>query len=158
VTYHFAPLFGITVMSVWGISSITMTSWMAPSLAMSAGKRHRGWTCDRGSTAVEFAIILPALAALVVGGLNTGLLIYSAVGLRTAVEHAARCFSVNASQCGTAAAAQTYAQGQSYGISTPTFTAAATGCGHQVSATVTIAVTAVVANFNVPLSATACFP
>jgi Flp pilus assembly protein TadG len=28
VTYPFAPLFGITVMSVWGISSITMTSWM----------------------------------------------------------------------------------------------------------------------------------
>jgi Flp pilus assembly protein TadG len=125
---------------------------------MSAGKRHRGWTCDRGSTAVEFAIILPALAALVVGGLNTGLLIYSTVGLRTAVEQAARCFSINASQCGTAAAAQTYAQNQYYGISTPIFTASATGCGHQVSATVTIDVTAVLANFNVPLSATACFP
>jgi Flp pilus assembly protein TadG len=125
---------------------------------MAAGKRHRRWICDRGSAAVEFAIILPALAALVVGGLNTGLLIYSTVGLRTAVEQAARCFSVNASQCGSAAATQTYAQNQYYGISTPTFTASATGCGHQVSATVTIDVMAVLANFSVPLSAIACFP
>lgn len=28
VTYKYAPLFGITVMSAWGISSISMTSWM----------------------------------------------------------------------------------------------------------------------------------
>jgi Flp pilus assembly protein TadG len=28
VTFSYAPLFGITVMSAWGISSITMTSWM----------------------------------------------------------------------------------------------------------------------------------
>ena len=28
VTFKYAPLFGITVMSAWGISSISMTSWM----------------------------------------------------------------------------------------------------------------------------------
>lgn len=28
VTYKYAPLFGITVMSAWGIKSISMTSWM----------------------------------------------------------------------------------------------------------------------------------
>lgn len=28
VTYSYAPLFGITVMSVWGVSSINATSWM----------------------------------------------------------------------------------------------------------------------------------
>jgi Flp pilus assembly protein TadG len=28
VTFSYAPLFGITVMSAWGISSISMTSWM----------------------------------------------------------------------------------------------------------------------------------
>jgi Flp pilus assembly protein TadG len=28
VTYNYAPLFGITVMSAWGVTSIGMTSWM----------------------------------------------------------------------------------------------------------------------------------
>ena len=28
VTYNYAPLFGITVMSAWGVKTITMTSWM----------------------------------------------------------------------------------------------------------------------------------
>lgn len=28
VTFKYAPLFGITVMSAWGVTSISMTSWM----------------------------------------------------------------------------------------------------------------------------------
>jgi hypothetical protein len=103
-------------------------------------------------------MVFPALAALIVGGLYTALLIYSAAGLHSAVEQAARCYSVNANSCGSSAAAQTYAQAQYYGISTPTFTATTTGCGHQVNATLTIAFSAVVTKVNVPLSATACFP
>jgi Flp pilus assembly protein TadG len=115
-------------------------------------------TCDRGNSAVEFALVLPALAMLVVGGLYTGLLMYSAAGLHNAVEQAARCYSVSASQCGSASAAQTYAQSSYYGISTPTFTASTQACGHQVTATLSFVLDAAVASFNVPLSATACFP
>ena len=115
-------------------------------------------TCERGASAVEFALVLPALAALLVGGIYTGILMYSAAGLHTAVEEAARCYSVNSSQCGSASAAQTYAENQYYGMNTPTFIASNQACGHQVSATVTIAFTAVVTNVSVPLSATACFP
>lgn len=113
---------------------------------------------NHGAAAVEFALVLPALAGLLVGGLYTGLLVYSATGLQHAVEQAARCYSVNATQCGSSSAAQTYAQSQYYGIDNPTFTAAAAGCGHQVSATVTIAFNAVVTHVSVPLSATACYP
>src|SRR6516165_10379471 len=97
-----------------------------------------------GNTAVEFALVLPALAALIVGGLYTGLLVYSAAGLHSAVEQAARCYSVNSTQCGSASAAQGYAQSQYFGINTPTFAASTTACGHQVTATVTIAFSAVV--------------
>lgn len=114
--------------------------------------------CQGGSTAVEFALILPALAALIVGGLYTSLLIYSAAGLHHAVEQAARCYSVNANTCGSGSAAQDYAQAQYHGIHNPTFTATLAGCGHQVSATLTLAFNAVVTQVNVPLSATACFP
>ena len=115
-------------------------------------------SCDRGTTAVEFGLVLPALAALIVGGLYTGILVYSAAGLHNAVEQAARCYSVNTTQCGSESATQTYAQNQYYGVSSPTFTASLQSCGHQVAATVTVPLIAVVANFRVPLSATACFP
>ena len=102
--------------------------------------------------------MLPALAMLVVGGLYTGLLMYSTAGLHNAVEQAARCYSVNAGQCSSASAAQTYAQSSYYGINTPTFTASTEACGHQVSATMTFVLDAAVASWSVPLSATACFP
>jgi Flp pilus assembly protein TadG len=114
--------------------------------------------CVRGATAVEFALVLPALAALLVGGLYTGLLVYSAAGLHNAVEQAARCYSVNVSQCNDAAGAEAYAQNSYYGVNTPTFTASTQACGHQVSATVSFVLVAVVASLNVPLTATACFP
>lgn len=113
---------------------------------------------DEGAAAVEFGLVLPALATLLVGGLYAGLAVYSATGLRSAVEQAARCYSVNSSVCASASATQTYAQTQYYGIESPTFTASIQSCGHQVAATVTIPFIAVVANFNLPLSATACFP
>jgi hypothetical protein len=103
-------------------------------------------------------MVLPGLAALLVGGLYTGLLLYSAAGLHSAVEQAARCYSVNVGQCNSASATQTYAQTQYYGINSPTFTASIAPCGHQVAATVTIAFSAVVKDVSVPLGATACFP
>jgi len=103
-------------------------------------------------------MVLPAVAALLVGGLYTGIVVYSAAGLHDAVEQAARCYSVNAGQCGSDTATQTYAQHQYYGVNSPTFTASIQSCGHQVAATVTIPLVAVVENLSVPLSATACFP
>jgi len=115
-------------------------------------------TCDSGTTAVEFGMVLPAVAALIVGGLYTGVVVYSAAGLHSAVEQAARCYSVNVGQCGSESATQTYAQNQYQGVSSPTFTASIQTCGHQVAATVTIPLIAVVENLSVPLSATACFP
>lgn len=114
--------------------------------------------CEHGSTAVEFGLLLPAFASLVVGTLYTGLCVYSATGLHSAVEQAARCYSVNATLCGSASATETYAQTQYYGINSPTFTASTPSCGHKVSATVTVALTDVFSSLSIPLSATACFP
>jgi Flp pilus assembly protein TadG len=130
---------------------------------MTASRRPGFSACERGATALEFALVLPALAMLVVGGLYTGLLIYSAAGLHSAVEQAARCYSVNVnsvnvSQCNSASATQTYAQNSYYGMNTPTFTASTQACGHQVSATLSFVLDAAVASWNVPLTATACFP
>jgi Flp pilus assembly protein TadG len=114
--------------------------------------------CASGTTAAEFGMVLPAVAALLVGGLYTAIVVYSAAGLHDAVEQAARCYSVNVSQCSSDTATQTYAQNRYYGVNSPTFTASIQSCGHQVAATVTIPLVAVVQNLSVPLSATACFP
>ena len=114
--------------------------------------------CKQATTAVEFALVLPALGALLIGGIYGGVAVYSAAGLHTAVEQAARCFSVNSNQCGDASATQTYAQSGYSGVGAPVFTASLQSCGHQVSASVTIPLNAVVVDFDVPLSAVACFP
>jgi Flp pilus assembly protein TadG len=114
--------------------------------------------CKGGAAAVEFAMVLPALAALIVGGIYVGLLVYSIAGLHTAVEQAARCYSVSTTQCSDSSAVQTYAQSQYYGISTPTFVVSSAACGHQVTGTVTIAFSAVVKDVSVPVTATSCFP
>ncbi len=103
-------------------------------------------------------MVLPAVAALMVGGLYSGIAVYSAAGLHHAVEQAARCYSVNVNQCGSESATQTYAQDLYHGVNSPTFTASIQSCGHQVVATVTIPLIAVVQDFGVPLSAQACFP
>jgi len=114
--------------------------------------------CEHGSTAVEFALLLPAFASLIVGTLYTGLVVYSAAGLHSAVEQAARCYSVNATTCSTSDATVTYAQGQYRGINSPNFTATTASCGHQVSGSVTVGLNDVFANLSIPLTATACFP
>ena len=138
--------------------SATPATMPQERLAVTGGQRARFGVCQSGATIVEFALIAPALMALVVGGLYTALMMYSAAGLHSAVEDAARCYSVNANVCGSSAAAQTYAQSRYFGIDTPTFTATQVGCGHRVNATLTIAFSAVVTEVKVPLSATACFP
>src|ERR1700720_1891738 len=58
--------------------------------------------CRSGSVAVEFAMVLPALAALILGTLFSGLMMFSTASLHYAVEQAARCYSVNVSQCTSA--------------------------------------------------------
>ncbi len=114
--------------------------------------------CRRGTTALEFALLLPVFASIVVGTLYTALAVYSAVGLHSAVEQAARCYSVNAITCASATTTQTYAQTQYHGIGTPAFAASTPACGHQVSATVSVTLNAVSSSFTIPLNATACFP
>ena len=114
--------------------------------------------CSRGTTTVEFAFVGPAMFLLMTATLLLGLLVYSAMGLQSAVEKAARCYSlndsqVNATQCKTPSSAQTYAQSNYFGVSSPTFTASKPACGHQVAASLTFNM-----GWNVPLTATACFP
>ena len=125
---------------------------------MTRGTLRRFLVCDQGVAAVEFAFVMPAFLALALGGMSVCVLLYSTVSLQDAAEQGARCFSVNSGTCGSASAAQPYAQGFYHGVGDPTFTASTPACGHQVAATLTLEIAAVLTNLSVPLNASACFP
>lgn len=124
---------------------------------MEAGPPAAVRRCERGATAVEFALVFPALALLVIGTMFFCGLLFSAASMHYAVEQAARCYSVNSVTCGDAAATQAYAATRYNGMGKPRFTASVSGCGHHVNATATFEV-AFVSGWKVPLSATACYP
>jgi Flp pilus assembly protein TadG len=121
--------------------------------------RNRGFAgSNSGATAVEFAVIGPVLLTLLVGSLYVCVLLYSGVNLQTAVEQAARCYSLQMTQCKTTTQVATYAAGLYSGANSPTFIASSPTCGHQVSATVSVSFIGEIAGFNVPLTAQACYP
>ena len=122
----------------------------------------------RGSTAVEYAIVLPLLLMIVLGLLDVGRLIWSYTTLSRSVEAAARCAVVNATTCGSATATQSYAAGEAWGLglTASAFTATTATCGARVTGTLNF--TFVIPWFYVAspfgvgnaltLNAVACYP
>ena len=62
-----------------------------------------------GTTAVEFALIAPALFMILFGAVEFGRLLWTQAALHFAVEEAARCASVTPSVCGTSDQIKAYA-------------------------------------------------
>ena len=116
-------------------------------------------TDDRGTTAVEFAIIAPAMVMLLVGIMSLSLILFAIGSMHFAVEDAARCASARPTVCSSAATTVAYAQSRYSGaLATPVFTYATPACGFQVSASVTYTFDVGMYRQAVPLSATSCFP
>jgi Flp pilus assembly protein TadG len=111
---------------------------------------------------VEFALVGPPFLLLLLGLISASVVAFSAASMHYAVEGAARSYSVsdaqNPGQCGSATTAQNYAKTLYSGVSSPTFTASTPACGCQVNATLSLVLNAGMANWTVPLTATACFP
>jgi predicted molibdopterin-dependent oxidoreductase YjgC/Flp pilus assembly pilin Flp len=63
-----------------------------------------------GAGAVEFALVLPAVLMVIVGGIHLCLVSYTLAGLHYATEAAARCASLDSTNCGNSAAVDTYAK------------------------------------------------
>lgn len=114
-----------------------------------------------GTTAVEFALVAPALFLILFGAVEFGRLLWTQAALHFAVEEAARCASVTPGVCGTSAQIAAYAANavSPLSIASTAFTATTPSCGHQVSASFNyqFAVTGLFP-FTPTLTAQACFP
>ncbi|WP_298423191.1 TadE/TadG family type IV pilus assembly protein [Rhodoblastus sp.] len=114
-----------------------------------------------GAAAVEFAFVGPIFLVLLLAILQSGMMLWTQLGLEHAVESAARCSAVNGTICGTSSAVQTYAASQAYGLNLPssTFSYSKSTCGNLVSGSYTYYfLTRAFGTASVPLSAQACFP
>jgi len=122
---------------------------------------HRFGADTRGSSLIEFALLVPVFLMVMVGLMGAGTLMWAQFGLQHGAEMAARCASVNSTACGTTANIQAYAVTQTYGINPPasTFTVSTPSCGKQVAASYSYQFLAT--DFGLPaitLAAKACFP
>jgi Flp pilus assembly protein TadG len=112
-----------------------------------------------GATAVEYALVLPLLALMIMGGIWVGALSLSVSSLDLAVQSAARCAAVDANQCGSASATQTFALSRYAGPAiSPVFSASNSGCGHTVTAQANFDLNIVPGIGSIPLSVSACYP
>ena len=128
---------------------------------MIAMRRPSLVSCVSGTTAVEFAMVLPPFLMFLLGTISASLAVYTEASLQYAAEGAARSYSVSSvisGQCGSAATAQSNAKTLYHGTGSPTFTASNSACGCQVNGTLNVVLNAGMAQWTIPLSATACFP
>jgi Flp pilus assembly protein TadG len=83
-------------------------------------------SCVNGTTAVEFAMVLPPFLMLLLGTISASLAVYTEASLQYAVEGAARCYSADTSPYNTATqrvsatTTQSYAKSLYHGPSSPT--------------------------------------
>jgi Flp pilus assembly protein TadG len=123
--------------------------------------RHlaKTWRCDeRGTTALEFALVAPVFIALLIGTITVCVGLFLTASMHYAVQEAARCASVKTTICSDAASTTAYAQNHYFGPNGPTFSYAAAACGNSVSASISYRIDVGFSAYTVPLSATACFP
>lgn len=119
----------------------------------------RIWRDERGTTAIEMAIVSPVFFLLVIGLVYIGLLMFTLGSMHYAVEAAARCASVDSDICSDAATTESFAMSKYFGgYVTPDFTYQSESCGQAVSAEATFMLNLGVVEYSIPLSATACFP
>jgi Flp pilus assembly protein TadG len=124
------------------------------------------WRDERGTTALEFAILAPVFLLIIFGITAVGMLFWTQVGLQHGAVMAARCASVNATRCPDGNAVKNYAVQQAFGLSLPASTfkystpssTPPSPCGNQVSAIYTFVFPNILNLSPLTLTAQACFP
>jgi len=123
-------------------------------------KQINAWNDQRGSTAVEFALVAPVFIVLVVGILYMCIGLFTVGSLHYAVEEGARCWAVKSTVCTDAATTVAYTNSRYFGPGTsPNFVPDSTGgCGRSVSADLNYVMNLGLTRITVPITATACYP
>jgi Flp pilus assembly protein TadG len=116
---------------------------------------------EQGTSAIEFAITAPVFFMMLFGLIETGLLLWTQLGLQHGSERAARCATINTTTCSSVSAIQTYAAQQSFALnpSPSIFSVTTPACGNQVNADYSYKF--LTTYFNLPtltIRAQACFP
>lgn len=114
---------------------------------------------ESGSSAVEFALVLPAVLLLIFGAIAAGVMMYTAVKLQHATETSARCLSAQRSDCSLSNItpfAKTYYTGPTLGGLT--FTASSQSCGYNVTASGTFSFFTGLGMLSIPVRTSACYP
>ena len=121
---------------------------------------RRFMDCHQGSTAAEFALVLPLMLLLSIGTIAVGAMMFANTALHYATQDSARCYAVKTSVCANADAVQDYGEGKYGGppLDSLTFTATAAACGRQVVGTGTFVMSTGLGDLDVDMSATACYP
>jgi len=114
----------------------------------------------RGSAALQFALVLPAILLLTLGTIDVGQAMWTQSALNKAVQDAARCASVTPATCGNNTQVQNYAVTRTWGLSVPasTFTFTTPTCGMKVAASYPFTPMTGYVPMSFTLSASACFP
>lgn len=124
-------------------------------------RRVAALLADRGgATAVEFALIAPALLLLLFGVAEFGRLLWTQSALHFAVEEAARCAAVDTTNCASTAAVQSFAVGRAagLGLQSSVFSLSTPACGTQVSASYPFPFVLSALFPSITLTARSCFP
>ena len=110
--------------------------------------------------AVEFALVLPAVLMVIVGGIHLCLVSYTLAGLHYATEAASRCASLDSTTCGTSAGVDTYAKSRFINASgqAASFALTSDNCGFAVVGSVTYKLNIGVKTLDLPLQAKSCAP
>jgi hypothetical protein len=117
-------------------------------------------TDQRGTTAIEFALVGPVLLMALIGifYLCMGLAVVG--GMHYAVEEGARCAAVKTLICTDQTSTVTYTQNHYFAPGAlPTFTYdPAAACGRLVTGSLSYVLDLGFAQYTVPMTAAACFP
>jgi Flp pilus assembly protein TadG len=115
--------------------------------------------CRSGGTAMEFALLAPAMLVLLIGTIEAGRMLWMLNALHYSVQEAARCASVNTTLCGTPTQIQTFAAGRSgAAFASSVFTATVAGCGNRVSASYPAHTFIPFVTQSITLTAQSCYP
>ena len=123
--------------------------------------RINRWSDERGTTAVEFALVSPIFFLLTIGIMYLCMALWAVGSLHYAVEDGARCAAVRSTtQCKDQATTISYTQSRYFGPSnSASFTMPSPPCGgFAVTGTANYVIDLGLTRVTVPISATACFP